>query len=262
MYRIPLNNPQMEKKILIAAFAAIFILLGIGLVMRSKHNAVDRPIAINAMPTTFSHPKNLFGDTEKSVENIERLNEEIEREPQNTRLHMERGLAYKRLILLQSASSNSDDYIFMNEWAEQAREDFTTVIKNDASNVEAFFERATVGSGATTDDGQKTMVTRNIDDLTKAVALQQNVSKYFFYRGLNYLDLQQPDRALTDFNDALQRTSSPEERAEIKIWRAPILVENGEYQRALDDYNEVLKIMPNYEPALQARDMLVEKLHQ
>ena len=146
---------------------------------------------------------------EKHMAEIKTLNKAIESTPENVDLYMQRGVAYKNLIMAQSVSSRGDDYADVPNWVARARADFDTVLRLDPKNARAYFERGTPPAESTSTE-------ENIRDLTSAIAIDPSNSDYYYYRGLNEVDATKLDDAVQDFSRALQYTGGTVSLGDIK----------------------------------------------
>jgi tetratricopeptide (TPR) repeat protein len=203
--------------------------------------------------TSFHHPPHYFGKMSFTTQKIEALNKRIEENAQDSNLYLDRALAYKNLIFEQMASSNFEDYRYTGEWETQAYKDLNIIIAAQPHNAQALFERATLL-------GNSQNVQNNINDLGKAITLDQTKSDYYFYRGLNYSELHKHDLALKDYNEALKIETNKQKQIFIIESRARSYGELGEYAKAIHDYDEVIKAMPLYETAREERQRIVEKM--
>lgn len=255
------RTPHLARRIGFAAgmlLAIIFIAQPLIRYFRIPQQTKNTLVANNPVPAprrtptaTFNHPPYLLGGMAEVVASIESLNVLIGRDPTDNNLRMRRGLAYQKLTTMQGASSRIDDYRFVEEWTNQAHEDFTAVITADPMNDGAYYGRATLhGQGKTVEA---------IADLTRAIILQPKESQYYFMRGNHYIQTGELGLAIQDFTQALTLDQT-DRRADIFFARGDAHETLGEYAAALADYDAGLEIMPNYTQAHERRAAIAERI--
>jgi|GEM_PF-2294394 len=103
-------------------------------------------------------------------------------------------------------------------------QDFTSVIKLEPRNEGAWFERGRARFWMTDYQG-------GIDDVSRAIEINPNVAQYFLTRG-DYLRGRDWDRALADFDRAIQLDPKNDEAYERRAW---LRTDRQQYQKAFED---------------------------
>ena len=91
-----------------------------------------------------------------------------------------------------------------------------------------------------------------LEDFTRAVELNQENYKAFYYRGLTYQILQNYHRALEDFTQCLQLNPY---QYETHYSRAQVYFHLGDYPKALSDCEQALNIKPGSCQAQKFREL-------
>jgi len=96
-----------------------------------------------------------------------------------------------------------------------------------------------------------------IDEYTKAIELDPNLTDAYYNRGLAYLMTKQYDLALADFNKAIELDPKMS-----TAWsgRGMALAGLGRYKEALEAYDKALEINPNDQLAKESREGLLAYL--
>lgn len=123
---------------------------------------------------------------------------------------------------------------------EQARESFLNAIETDPAHEGAWemLGRSQYLLGEF--DAAVTAFNRALSNSERA--------DLFFYRGLSYKKLQQPEAAIADLEQA---TILDQQQATYFAFYGDMLRENGKYHRALEAYQRALQLKPRYEKAKQ-----------
>jgi len=165
------------------------------------------------------HDYSQSGDYSKS---LQYLTEAIRIDPNYAAAYYARGLAY----------NNLGEY-------EKAIEDYTEAIRIDPNYAAAYFIR-----GLTS---EKVRSFGELEDYTEAIRLDPNYADAYYARGIRYADVGY-SRILNDscIGD------------DVTLSSACILYENykiayGYYEKAIEDYTEVIRIDPNYADAYTNR---------
>jgi tetratricopeptide (TPR) repeat protein len=97
-----------------------------------------------------------------------------------------------------------------------------------------------------------------VEALTKAIRLSLgDLAEAYFYRGLCYAYLEAYDKAMIDFNEALQHNAY---FADVYNERGNLLRLQEDYQLAIQDYNGAITIDPEHYAAYYNRALAYEKL--
>lgn len=219
-------------------------------------SSTTRPSTIlNQNTSTFHHPIHYLGTMFSTTRRIEALTEKIRENPEKTDLYLDRALAYKDLILQQQASSNLSDYEYIGEWKRQARTDLTTVIASQPTNTQAFFQRSTLF-----DAKSPVELENDLRDLTRAIELDPTQGRYYFYRGLTFLELKHFEQAIADLTQALTLPQSITENSDTHYYRAKAYVSQGKNNEALKDYDAMLKMTPENRSVQEERNSAAQNM--
>ncbi|GAB6391389.1 MAG: tetratricopeptide repeat protein [Treponematales bacterium] len=97
---------------------------------------------------------------------------------------------------------------------------------------------------------EKPVANRAIDDLTEAIGLTPTVKTYL-YRGSVYIGLGEYDKAIVDYTEAIRLDPNA---ADAYNNRGVAYVEKGDNNKAIVDFNQALRLFPNYANAYNNRD--------
>jgi tetratricopeptide (TPR) repeat protein len=91
---------------------------------------------------------------------------------------------------------------------------------------------------------------RAIQDFNEAIQLNPNFERAYYDRGNAYIDKEEYDRAIQDFNEAVQLNPNAETAY---YGRGYAYKKKGDYDRAIQDFNEAIQLNPNFERAYYDR---------
>ena len=173
--------------------------------------------------------------------------------------------------------------------------DFTKVIEIQPENFEAYYERGNVYIHIEEEDSDYQYYQLAIADFSKAIELKANYAEAYNRRGDVYYILKEPEKALEDYNKAIQfkpndsfdsskyysnrggayfklkdyknavkdltkAVNLEPTEADHYIGRAEIYTAMGEYQKAVEDYTMALKIRPYNKLCYKYRAEVYEKM--
>ena len=94
---------------------------------------------------------------------------------------------------------------------------------------------------------------RAIEDYDQALQLAPRAAGVFVNRGIAYATLRQYDRAIQDYDEALRLNPG---FAEAYYFRGEALLDKGEHDRALKDYDQALRVNPKLADAYIGRGIV------
>jgi len=95
--------------------------------------------------------------------------------------------------------------------------------------------------------------------LSNAIKLQSNDAEIYYNRGIAYENLGQYQPAIQDYNQAISLNPA---YSEAFYNRGTIYNEIGQYQQAIDDFNQAVILQPNDAEAYHGRGFAYDKLGQ
>jgi len=83
-----------------------------------------------------------------------------------------------------------------------------------------------------------------IKDISKAIDINPYYADFYRSRAYYYSKLEKDDLAIKDYNKAIELIFNPEDYYQLFLFRAQSLEDSKEYQLAINDYNIVIKNLP------------------
>lgn len=99
-----------------------------------------------------------------------------------------------------------------------------------------------------------------IEDYTKAIEINSKYAAAYNGRANSYIKTEKYKEALVDVNIALQYAEDKDERAVCLDTRGEVYYEMGEYEKALDDYNESITLDAKYWEGYYKRGLTYQAL--
>ena len=97
-----------------------------------------------------------------------------------------------------------------------------------------------------------------IEDYNKAIELDTNLAHSYYNRGDTYINLQQYEQAIADFDKTIELdqkfTAAHLDRGHAHYYL-------NQYEKAIEDYNKVIKLDPNDAQAYNDRELALIELH-
>jgi len=182
----------------------------------STKKAFGLPITRENLAIAYFNRGNAYVQTANDDNAIADFTAAIELNPDDVRAYMNRGNAYAR--------KNRSDL---------ALEDFNAAIKIDPKFAKVYLNRGSTFF----DEGE---YTRAIADYDITIALDPKDATP--YRNFAWLRLKKPDRAITDFGEALKREPAD---AQTHYYRGNAYDDIGKYAHAITDYDEAIRLKPD-----------------
>ncbi len=134
-------------------------------------------------------------------------------------------------------------YLILDRY-QNAIDDFTRAAQLDPNVSLTYINRGNVYA-------QMGKVQESIKDYTHAVDLDESNGLAYSNRGLAWSSLKRFDMAITDFDKAIALGHDGVDRSLMK--RGVLLFGTKDYQGAIDDFTQVIKLMPSYYEAYYFR---------
>lgn len=164
---------------------------------------------------------------------LNELSRQIELYPLSADVYYHRGLFY------------IDNILFFDE-TEKAIVDFTSAIDLNYYYADAYFERGLIYHSVSYDGCLKEFVRKAISDFSRTIDLDQYNACAYYFRGQCYLDICDEEKALNDFNKALELNLKIDYiTRQIYIERGICFEIIGKYDDAIKDYTHAIELEPD-----------------
>jgi len=167
---------------------------------------------------------------------------------------------------------DDDNDCYINENDKKALEEFGEAIRLDPDFTEAYLERALINNW------KKKREDIVINDLTEMIRIEPDNAGAYFGRGIKYKITGQYDKAINNFTEAIRlglniyNNIEPTKQDELdrRIWfvgsaysfRGETYQKKEQYDKAINDYTEVIKLNPDRYFAYFDRGWIHKKLGQ
>lgn len=101
-----------------------------------------------------------------------------------------------------------------------------------------------------------------IKDISKAISINPNNAEYYENRAYYYSEMGENDLAIEDYNSAIDLKFTPKEDYSLFLFRAQSFEDNKEYQRAIKDYDIVIKHIPEEIEAYIGKGICLDRLEK
>ena len=188
--------------------------------IRQTKSLLSLVLLTSVLSFTTSHAISSSYDGDSSEQTLQRLNQQIAKQPKNAKLYLERGQVY-----------------FSLREFDGAIEDYTAAITLDNQQYDAWFWRGMA-------QGRVGNVAAGIEDISVYIEHNPNDSRAHTKRGVRYLWLGDRDNASKDFHRAIELDPK---NAEAHDDLGVVLAQQGDYQRALEHFYQTVQIDSSYQ---------------
>lgn len=205
-------------------------------------------------------------DTKTLIENIKKLTNAIQRDPQIFSFYHQRGVCYYQLGDYQKAIADLKTAISLNEKytpafnylglsyqrfgdIQKALENFNMAVKMDPKDVNSYINRGNLYL-------ENKEFEKALNDYSTAIKSNPQDVRGYFYRGNLYLEKDQYEEAIKDYDKAV---NIKPDLYPVYNNRGICLFLTGNFSKAIDDFSKVIETNPDIAPASNNRGMAYQK---